>query len=141
MVKFLYSEWDGSQDLFDLDTDQIMNKLGQHLSRYGALSRALRALQRKGIRNGQNQQMPSLDRLLEQLRQMKQNRLSQYNLDSIMDEIKQRLDKILETERNGIQRKLDEAREKTEPGGGELSPEGQERLLKKIEEREAQNKA
>ncbi len=141
MVKFLYSEWDGSQELFDLDTDQIMNELGQHIFKYGDLSRALRALQRNGIRNGQNQQMPSLDRLLEQLRQMKQNRLNQYNLDSIMDEIKQRLDKILETERHGIQRKLDEAREKTEAGGGDLSREVQERLLKNIEDRAAQNQA
>ncbi|OGO20019.1 MAG: hypothetical protein A2144_07490 [Chloroflexi bacterium RBG_16_50_9] len=141
MGKFLYSEWDGSQELFDLDTDQIMNKLGQHIFRYGDLSRALRALQRNGIRNGQDQQMPSLDRLLEQLRQMKQNRLRQYNLDSIMDEIKQRLDKILETERHGIQRKLDEAREKTGAGGSELNPGVLERLLKNIEDRALQNRA
>ena len=141
MGKFLYSEWDGSQELFDLDTDQIMNKLGQHIFRYGDLSRALRALQRNGIRNGQDQQMPSLDRLLEQLRQMKQNRLRQYNLDSIMDEIKQRLDKILETERHGIQRKLNEAREKTGAGGGELNPGVLERLLKNIEDRALQNRA
>ncbi|MBI4180442.1 MAG: VWA domain-containing protein [Chloroflexi bacterium] len=141
MAKFLYSEWDGSQQLFDLDTDQIMNELGQHILRYGDLSRALRALQRNGIRNGQNRQMPSLDRLLEQLRQMKQKRLNQYNLDSVMDEIKQRLDKILGTERQGIQRKLDEAKGKTEAGGGELSPEVQQKLLKNIEDRAAQSKA
>ncbi len=141
MAKFLYSEWDGSQELFDLDADQIMGKLGQHVFRYGDLSRALRDLQRNGLRNGQNRQMPSLDRLREQLRQMKQNRLEQYNLDSVMDEIKQKLDKILETERQGIQKKLDEARGKAQAGGGELNPEVQKKLLKNIEDRAVQSKA
>jgi uncharacterized protein with von Willebrand factor type A (vWA) domain len=45
---------------------------------------------------------------MERLRRMKQQQLSRYNLDSVMDEIKQRLDKILDTERQGIQKKLDE---------------------------------
>ncbi len=140
MGNFIYSEWDGSQELFDLDTDQIMDELGKHIFRHGNLSQALRALQRYGLR-GQSRQMPSLDKLMERLRRMKQDRLSQYNLDSIMDEIKQKLDKILDTERRGIQKKLDEARQRAESGGGELAPEVQQRLLKNIEDRAAQNRA
>lgn len=137
---YRYSEWDGSQELFDLDTDEIMGELGRLVSQYGDLSQALRALQRYGIRNSQGRQMPSLDRLLEQLRRMKKNQLDKYDLSSIMDEIRQKLDKILKTEREGIQRKLNEAKEKAEAGGGELSPEVQQRLLKNIEDRAAQNR-
>ena len=139
MSIYRYSEWDGSQELFDLDADQIMGELGRLVSQYGDLSQALRALQRNGIRNSQGRQMPSLDRLLEQLRRMKRNQLDKYDLGSIMDEIRQKLDKILKTEREGIQRKLDETKEKAETGGDELSPEVKQRLLKNIEERAAQN--
>jgi uncharacterized protein with von Willebrand factor type A (vWA) domain len=140
MGNFLYSEWDGSQELFDLDTDQIMDQIGKQIFRHGNLSQALRALQRYGLRD-QNRQMPSLDKLMERLRRMKQDQISQYNLDSVMDEIKERLDKILETERQGIQKKLDKARQQAETGDSELSPEVQERLTKNIEDRAVQNQA
>ncbi len=137
---YRYSEWDGSQELFDLDADKIMGELGRLVSQYGDLSQALRALQRYGIRNSQGRQMPSLDRLLEQLRRTKKDQLDRYDLSSVMDEIRQRLDKIIKTEREGIKRKLNEAKEKAEAGGGELSKEVQQRLLKNIEDRAAQNR-
>jgi uncharacterized protein with von Willebrand factor type A (vWA) domain len=138
MEKFLYSKWDGSQELFELDKDKLMNELGRQMMRHGDLSRALRALQRNSFR-GQPGQMPSLEKLLERLRRIKQEQLNQYNLDSMVDEIKQRLDDILKTEREGIQSKLEEARQKARSEGGELSPEVRERLLKNIEDRAAQN--
>jgi uncharacterized protein with von Willebrand factor type A (vWA) domain len=139
MGNFIYSEWDGSQELFDLDTDQIMSELGRLVSQYGDLSQALRALQRKGIRSNQGRQLPSLDKLLQQLRHMKRDQLEKYNLGSVMDEIRQKLDEILKTEREGIQRKLDEVKERAETGG-ELSPEVRQRLIKNVEDRAAQNR-
>ena len=139
MSKFIYSKWDGSQD-FDLDTDEIMDELGKQLLRHGNRSQALRALQRYGFK-GQNREMPSLEKLAERLQRMKQDRLRQYNLDSVMDEIKQKLENILDTERQGIQNKLDEAKKKTESGDQTLDPEIQQRLLKHLEEMAARNKA
>ena len=56
-----------------------------------------------------------------------------------MDEIKQRLNKILDTERQGIHKKLDEARKKTKIGDGTLEPETQQRLLKHVEDVAARN--
>ncbi|MBI2329725.1 MAG: VWA domain-containing protein [Chloroflexi bacterium] len=55
------------------------------------------------------------------------------------DEIRQKLDDILQAEHQGIQRRLDEARQKAEAGAGELSPEMQQTLLKTIEDMAAQN--
>ncbi|MDP6730804.1 MAG: hypothetical protein QF675_12560, partial [SAR324 cluster bacterium] len=76
----------------------------------------------------------------QELRNMKREQLEKHNLDSIMNEIRERLDKILETEREGIEKKLDEAKEKAEAGEGELIPEVQERLLKNLGNRAAQNR-
>ena len=73
MSRYIYSKWDGSQE-FDLDTEKIMDELGKQIFRHGNLSQALRALQRYGFK-GQNRQMPSLERLAERLRRMKQDRL------------------------------------------------------------------
>src|SRR3972149_3688227 len=104
MRRYRYSEWDASQQLFDLDADQIMGELGRLVSRYAVLSQALRALQRKGRWNNQGRQMPNMDRLLEQLRRMKHSQLDKYDLSSILDEIRQELNEILEMERQGMQR-------------------------------------
>jgi len=80
-----------------------------------------------------------MQELLQRLRQQKQSQLDKYNLGSVMDEIRQKLDDIVKTEREGIQRRLEEARQKAEEDAGELSPEVQERLLKTVEDMAAQN--
>jgi uncharacterized protein with von Willebrand factor type A (vWA) domain len=83
--------------------------------------------------------MPSIQELVQRLRQRRQDQLDRYNLGSMIDEIKQKLDDIIKTEREGIGKKLDEAKQKAEKGTGDLAPDVQERLLKNIEDRAAQN--
>lgn len=140
MKSFRYSEWDGSQEIFELDKDELMNELGRQMMQHGDLARALRALRNRGLNPGRNREMPSLDRLLEQLQRLKESRLNRYNLDSVMDEIRQKLDEILKTEREGIQEKLEETRQKAQADDSELSQEMRDRLLKNMEERAAQNR-
>ena len=139
MSIYRYSEWDGSQDLFDLDADELMDELGRNLMSYGDLSYALRLMQRGGIRDSQGRKLPGLQELLQRLRQRKQGQLEKYKLSSVIDEIRQKLDNILKTERQGIQRRLDEARQKAGESTGELSPEMQQRLLETVEDMAAQN--
>lgn len=139
MSIYRYSEWDGSQDLFDLDADELMDELGRNLMSYGDLSYALRLMQRGGIRDSQGRKLPGLQELLQRLRQRKQGQLEKYKLSSVIDEIRQRLDNILKTERQGIQRRLGEARQKAGESTGELSPEMQQRLLETVEDMAAQN--
>ncbi len=134
-----YSEWDGSQDVFDLNADELMDDLGRKLMSYGDVSYALRLMQRGGIRDSQGRRLPTMQELLQRLRQKKQSQLDKYNLGSVMDEIRQKLDNILKTEREGIQKKLDEARQKAGESATELSPEMQQRLLKTVEDMAAQN--
>ena len=109
---YRYSQWDGSQDLFDLNADELMNELERQLMSYGDLSYALRLMQHGGFRDSQGRQLPGIQDLLQRLRQRRQSQLDKYNLGSVMDEIRQKLDNIVKTERQGIQRKLDEAKQK-----------------------------
>lgn len=135
MSKFRYSEWDGSQEV-NLDADQLMDEVDRLMRRYGDLSQALRAMQRGDMGN---RQMPNLDKLMEQLRRRKQNQLDKYNLGSVMDDIRKKLDEILKTEREGIQRQLDEAEKKAQSGNGDLSPELRQKLSQATRQRAAQN--
>jgi len=139
MKIYRYSEWDGSQELFGSDADELMDELGRQLMSYGDLSYALRLMQRFGLRDGQGRRLPGIQELLQRLRQQRQSQLDKYKLGSVLDEIRQKLDEILKTEREGIERRLDEARQKAGEGTGELSPEIQEKLLSRVEDMAAQN--
>ncbi len=138
---YRYSEWDGSQDIPGADADELMDELGRHLMSYGDLSYALRLLQRAGFRDNQGRRLPGIQELLQRLRQQRQERLDKYKLSSILDEIREKLDDILKTEREGIQRKRDEVRQRTGQSGGELSPEMRDRLLKAADDSAAQHRA
>lgn len=139
MSVFRYSEWDGRQELFDLNAGELMDQLGENLLSHWDVADALRRMQMGGLRDSQGRRLPSIQDLLQRLQQRKQEQLEKYNLGSMLDEIRHKLDDIIKTERQGIQQKLDEARQKASGDAGELTPEVQKRLFKNIEDRAKQN--
>jgi uncharacterized protein with von Willebrand factor type A (vWA) domain len=139
MERNRYSEWDGSQNIFEPDADALMQELQKNLMYDGDLAEALRMMQRNGLTDRLGRRLPSLRELIQRLRQRRQEHLEKYKLDSMMENIRKRLDDIINTERQGIQRRLDEARKKAADGSRDLDPGIQERLLKNLEERASQN--
>ena len=107
---YRYSRWDGTQNIFDMDAEELMDHLSGELLSHGDIRRALRELMRRGLMNRQGDQMPGLRDLIEQLKNRRRQQLEQYNMDSVMDDLKERLKDILNTEREGIQKRLGEAR-------------------------------
>ncbi|MBI5284375.1 MAG: VWA domain-containing protein [Chloroflexi bacterium] len=118
MVAFRYSEWDGTQEIPALDADEVLEALTDDLMNFGDLQHAMRNLLQRGMRNPQGNRLQGLRDLLQQLRQQRRNTLDKYNLSSVMDDIKNKLDEILEMERGTIDRRLDEA------GGATDGPQG-----------------
>ena len=139
MENNLYSEWDGSQNIFEADADALMQELQRNLMYDGNLSEALRMMQRGGLADREGRRLPSLRELMERLRQRRQEHLKKYKLDSLMEDIRKRLEEIIDKEKKGIQHRLDEAKKKAAEGSQELDPEMQEKLLKKLEEHASQN--
>ena len=109
MVMYRYSEWDGSQEIPKLNADDVLESLTDDLMNFGDLQHALRNLLQRGMRNPMGQRLQGLRDLLQQLRQQRRNTLDRYNLSSVMDDIKSRLDDILQRERETIDRRLQEA--------------------------------
>jgi hypothetical protein len=70
-----YSEWDGSQNIFEPDADAMMNELQRNLMRDGDLAEALRRMQRNGLTDRMGRRMPSLRELIQRLRQRRQDHL------------------------------------------------------------------
>ena len=108
---YRYSRWDGSQQIFDFDADELMDRLSDELLKDGDLRQALRELLRNGMQNREGQQLTGLRDLMEQLKNRRRQQLQQHNMDSVVDDLKERLAEILQTERDGIDRRLAEAQE------------------------------
>ena len=117
MINYRYSRWDGSQHPFDFDEDDILEALSEDIMNHGDVNRAMRNLMRNGLTGDQGQQVSGLRDLKERLRQLQQQQLERYNLESAMDDIEERLRDVLDTERAGIDRRLSEARDQMEMAG------------------------
>jgi uncharacterized protein with von Willebrand factor type A (vWA) domain len=135
---YSYSEWDGTQNWEKADADDILSELERNLMNHGDLSQALRMMQRNGIRSG-DRRMPGIQELLQRLRQQRQRNLDKYNLGSMMDDIREKLEQVLKSEREGIQKKIDEAQKKAKDPDSPISPEMQQKMLKRMQDMASQN--
>ncbi|MDO8479025.1 MAG: VWA domain-containing protein [Candidatus Rokubacteria bacterium] len=99
-----YSRWDGTQAVPDLDADQLLSAMSDDLLADGDLWNAFRRLFQRGAQDPQGGRMPGLQDLLKRLKQERQQRLEQYDMGSVLEDIKKQLADILKTERAGIER-------------------------------------
>src|SRR5215207_11320913 len=127
-----YSRWDGSQEPFGLDADELMEAMSDDLLDDGDLWRALQKMMRRGAENEQGDKMQGLRDLMEQLRQRRRENLDRYDMSSVLDDIKERLENVLKTEREGIEKRVQEGREKVansqqqQPGQQDGQQQGQQ---------------
>ncbi len=105
-MSYRYSRWDGTQQLDPLDADEVLDALSEDLMSYGDLSAALQRLYRWG-----SDQVPGLEQLLKQIREQRERELSRYDLDSTVEQLREQLQEIVDTERKGIDQKLREQKD------------------------------
>jgi len=91
MKSYRYSRWDGSQDPFAIDSDDLMDAMSDELMEHGDLERALQNLMRRGMQGNMGSGFEGLREMLERLKQQQQERLDRYNLASMIDELKERV--------------------------------------------------
>ncbi len=137
MTTYRYSKWDGSQDFHPIDIDEVMDELSEHLMNQGDVSSALSSLMQHGINGHFGEGMKGLQDLAQMIRTKKNQTLQKYDMNSVIDGLKEKLAKIKETERKGIQKRLKEARNRLEDSrrkGKEspVAPEVAESLLRKL---------
>jgi uncharacterized protein with von Willebrand factor type A (vWA) domain len=110
-MRYRYSRWDNTQDVPALDADQLMHALADDLVSDGDVLNALQRITRWGVQQDGQDMARGLHHLLQQLRAQRQEVLERYNLESLLDHIRDQIEEIVRTERSGIERRLSEARE------------------------------
>jgi len=76
--------------------------------------RALRRLMQQGARMPEGQKMPGLKDLLDRLRKQRQERLNRFDLGSSLDDIKKKLEEVVQTEREGIKQRTPEGQQRAQ---------------------------
>ena len=123
-----YSAWDGTQEIGDLEAGDILEALSDDLMNFGDLQHALRNLMQRGMRGPQGMRTPGLRDLLHQLRQQRRERLDQFDLGGVMEDIARQLEEILDLERSTLDERIDQAggpRDRQPQTTGQ-EPEGQQ---------------
>jgi len=105
-MTYRYSAWDGTQQPFPLDADSVLESISDDLMSHGDLNGALQRLYRWG-----NQDLPGLDQLAQQLQDLREKELARYDLDSLVDDLKEQLQEVIDTERGGMEQRVEQAAE------------------------------
>ena len=124
-MPYRYSRWDGTQRLPDLTADEILEELSEDMMAEGDLAEALRRLFQRGVssRGPGGEDAAGLRDLLARLAQRRREVLDRYQLGDVLGDVREELDRIVETERRGIERRL------AESGSPEAGTEELRRML------------
>ena len=107
---FQYSAWDGSQVGFDLDADALLSEMADELLYHGDLNAALRRMLQQGFQDRNGEQLMGMQEMLKRLRERRQQELEQRDLGGVYDDIAEKLEGVMEQERAGMDRRVQEAR-------------------------------
>ncbi len=113
--RFRYRQWDGTQDIAELDADDILKSLSDDLLNFGDLQQALRSMLQRGVRSPNGDRSDGLRDLLQRLRQQRREALDRFDLTSVFDDIQRQLDEILDLERGTLDERLEEVGPRPQP--------------------------
>lgn len=117
MIRIRYTEWDGTQRV-RLDPERVFEKLAEYLSYTDDVRQALEWLMRQGA-EWEGMRIVGLDEFLDELREQLRQQYNQYNFDHALDDIRRRLDELLDVERDTLD----------QPGPGERRRQEKKELL------------
>src|SRR4051812_37039772 len=103
---YKYSHWDGTQDIELFTAEDVMEHIADEMLDDGSLRSALRRMMQRGADFSSGRRMMGIQELLDRLRDTRTRNLDRYNLGSVLDDIAQKLDDIIDTERHGIRQRI-----------------------------------
>ena len=107
----LYSAWDGSQEPLPIDAEDVMNRISEDVFAGSDFEFAMRRVLSSGWRNPGGERLAGIEELVEMVRRRRLEQLNRYNLESVFDDIRERLDGIVSQERKTIRERLENAPE------------------------------
>ena len=95
---------------FDLDADALLSEMADELLYHGDLNAAMRRMLQQGFQDRNGEQLMGMQEMLKRLRERRQQELEQRDLGGVYDDIAEKLNDVMEHERAGMDRRVQEAR-------------------------------
>ena len=95
---------------FDLDADALLSEMADELLYHGDLNAAMRRMLQQGFQDRNGEQLMGMQEMLERLRERRQQELEQRDLGGVYDDIAEKLNDVMDHERAGMDRRVQEAR-------------------------------
>ncbi len=108
MLRVRYTAWDGTQEI-RLEADRVFEKLSEYLSFTDDVQQALDWLLHQGLEWEEGVRVMGLDDFLEQLREAMRSRYREVNLRDAFRELREKLEELLDLEREALDRLSDPA--------------------------------
>src|SRR5439155_21872089 len=106
MLRVRYTAWDGTQEI-RLEAERVFEKLAEYLSFTDDVQQALDWLLHQGLEWEQGVRVMGLDDFLEQLREARRSRYREVNLREAFGELREKLEELLDLERDALDRLAD----------------------------------
>src|ERR671922_1497593 len=94
MKRYRYAEWDGRQVFADIEADDVLDEAVDDLLQHGDLSRALRRLFEQGMTLRGHRRVEGIRDLIKRLQRMKQDATGQFDVQSLFEALKQRIEQL-----------------------------------------------
>ena len=111
MAIYRYGRWDDSQEPFPPSVDDLMDSLSDDLSKHGDVKTSLRRLNQKGFETPDGSNVEGLRSMMEKLREKHKDIVDKYDLNSVMQGIREKLKEIKELEETTLESRLQEAKD------------------------------
>jgi len=109
--RFRYTRWDGTQQIDAFTAEELLDAMADDLLAEGDVNRALQRLFRWGV-DRPDARLPGFRELFERVRERRQQILQRYDPGSVLRDLNERLEDVIQTERAGIERRVQEGRER-----------------------------
>ena len=119
---YAYSAWDGTQTGFDISAEDLLAELGDDLLYDGDVNSALRRMMQSGF-NIDGERIQGLQETLDRIRQERQERLENYDLGGVYEEVANELRSVIDKERGSLDDLLEEARQSGDGRREEITQE------------------
>ena len=108
-ARFTYSRWDGTQQGFGMDADDLLDQLTDDILMHGDLNAALRRMMREGMTDRDGNRTQGIQKMMDQIRRRKREIEESGDLGGVFSEIADALRDIIDEERHAIENAVRDA--------------------------------
>lgn len=124
--RFNYSRWDGTQQGFEFDSQNLIDELTDDLVHHGDVNAALRRMMQDGMRNERGEQLMGLREMLKQLREKRNEIKDRGDLGGVYKEIANELNDVINEERHAVESALRDAEKSGDARRSEVAKQAAE---------------